>query len=111
MYFESQLSFIKFLYSGQVGDVIVGRVVALENKCWRIDCNSYSNGILQLSYVNLPGGELRRRSEQDERAMREYLAEGDLISVIIQRYFIFSFLRLKFKQFIQMEDYFYIQEI
>ena len=37
-----------------------------------------------LSSVNLPGGELRRRSEEDERMMRHYLQEGDLISAEVQ---------------------------
>ena len=36
---------------------------------------------LLLSSVNLPGGELRRRGIQDELHMRNYLTEGDLISV------------------------------
>ena len=34
--------------------------------------------------MNLVGGELRRRSEQDELAMRKYLVEGDLISAEVQ---------------------------
>jgi len=72
------------VFAGQVGDVIIGRVISVEHKCWKIDCNSFSNATLQLSYVNLPGGELRRRCEDDERAMREYLIEGDLISAEVQ---------------------------
>ena len=36
--------------------------------------------VLQLSSVNLPGGELRRRSAEDELSMRNYLQEGDLVS-------------------------------
>ena len=34
--------------------------------------------------MNLPGGELRRRSAEDELAMRKYLQEGDLISAEVQ---------------------------
>ncbi|MEN2497675.1 MAG: Exosome complex component RRP4 [Marteilia pararefringens] len=71
-------------YNGQIGDIVIGRVVDLESKCWRIDILSHSSATLQLSYVNLPGGEMRRRSEKDERAMRNYLSEGDLISAEIQ---------------------------
>ena len=50
-------------------------------KRWKVDTNSRLNSALMLSAVNLPGGELRRRSAEDELLMREYLAEGDLISV------------------------------
>lgn len=39
---------------------------------------------LLLSAVNLPGGELRRRSVEDEQMMRKYLQEGDLISAEVQ---------------------------
>jgi len=42
---------------------------------------------LQLSSVNLPGGELRRRSAEDELTMRKYLQEGDLISAEVQNLF------------------------
>jgi len=37
--------------------------------------------VLQLSSVNLPGGELRRRSAEDELSMRNYLQEGDLVRI------------------------------
>ena len=49
-----------------------------------MDTNSRLNSILMLSSVNLPGGELRRRSAEDELLMREYLTEGDLISVSLK---------------------------
>ncbi|KAF6124181.1 exosome component 2 [Phyllostomus discolor] len=37
--------------------------------------------------MNLPGGELRRRSAEDELAMRGFLQEGDLISAEVQAVF------------------------
>ncbi len=40
--------------------------------------------VLHLSAVNLPGGEHRRRSAEDELSMRTYLQEGDLISAEVQ---------------------------
>ena len=75
-------------------------MISVEHKCWKIDCNSFSNATLQLSYVNLPGGELRRRCEDDERAMREYLIEGDLISVI------FYYLNSKYCRACFLNDFF-----
>ncbi len=39
---------------------------------------------MALSSVNLPGGELRRRSAEDELSMRRYLQEGDIISAEVR---------------------------
>ena len=58
-------------------------MIQVGQKRWRVDTNSRLNSILMLSSVNLPGGELRRRSAEDELLMREYLTEGDLISVSV----------------------------
>ena len=49
-----------------------------------METNSRLDSMLLLSSVNLPGGELRRRSAEDELAMRSYLQEGDLISAEVQ---------------------------
>ena len=37
------------------GDVVVGRVVEVQDKRWRIDLSSRQDAILMLSSVNLPG--------------------------------------------------------
>lgn len=75
---------MKTRYYGEVGDVVVGRVAEVSQNRWKIDTNSRLNSILMLSSVNLPGGELRRRSAKDELNMREYLQEGDLVSAEVQ---------------------------
>lgn len=75
---------IKTRYIGDVGDVVVGRISAVESSRWRVDVNSTLDGMLPLTSVNLPGGELRRRSEEDERMMRHYFIENDLISAEVQ---------------------------
>ncbi|KFM70498.1 Exosome complex component RRP4, partial [Stegodyphus mimosarum] len=67
-------------YSGEVGDVVVGRIVEVQHKRWSVDVNARLNAILLLTSVNLPGGELRRKTEEDELMMRNYLEVGDLIS-------------------------------
>ncbi|KAE8582695.1 hypothetical protein XENTR_v10020206 [Xenopus tropicalis] len=56
----------------------------VQQKRWKVDTNSRLDSVLILSAVNLPGGELRRRSAKDELAMRDYLQEGDLISAEVQ---------------------------
>ncbi|XP_039288279.1 exosome complex component RRP4-like [Nilaparvata lugens] len=78
---------LKSRYNGEVGDVVVGRIMEVQKKRWKVDTNSRLDAILQLSSVNLPGGELRLRSVEDERMMRKYLSEGDLISAEVQSIF------------------------
>lgn len=72
---------VKCRYQGEIGDVVVGRIVEVQQKRWKVELNSRFNGALLLASVNLPGGELRRKSIEDELAMREYLREGDLVSL------------------------------
>lgn len=75
---------LKTRYNGEIGDVVVGRIVEVQQKRWRVETNSRLDSILALSSVNLPGGELRRRGAEDELSMRKYLQEGDLISAEVQ---------------------------
>lgn len=74
-------------YNGEVGDVVVGRIVEVQHKRWAVDINARLNAILLLSSVNLPGGELRRKTEEDELMMRHHLEVGDLISAEVQSIF------------------------
>ena len=74
----------KTKYQGEIGDVIVGRITEVQQKRWKVEVNARLDAVLPLTSVNLPGGELRRRSAEDELAMRKYLQEGDLISAEVQ---------------------------
>jgi exosome complex component RRP4 len=78
---------LKSRYNGEIGDVVVGRIIEVGQKRWKVDIKAKLDSVLQLSSVNLPGGELRRRCEEDERSMRAYLVEGDLISAEVQNIF------------------------
>ncbi|XP_077161330.1 exosome complex component RRP4 isoform X2 [Paroedura picta] len=78
---------LKTRYNGEVGDVVVGRITEVQQKRWKVETNSRLDSVLLLSSMNLPGGELRRRSAEDELAMRDYLQEGDLISAEVQAVF------------------------
>ncbi|KAL4609407.1 exosome complex component RRP4 [Arapaima gigas] len=78
---------LKTRFNGEVGDVVVGRITEVQLKRWKVETNSRLDSVLLLSSVNLPGGELRRRSVEDELAMRDYLQEGDLISAEVQSVF------------------------
>ncbi|KAL6420455.1 hypothetical protein ACFW04_014446 [Cataglyphis niger] len=79
---------LKARYNGEIGDLIVGRITEVQQKRWKVDVNSKLDAGLLLSSVNLPGGELRRRSTEDEQTMRRYLQEGDLICAEVQSIFI-----------------------
>lgn len=79
---------LKSRYVGEIGDVVVGRVLEVQQKRWKVETNSRLDSALLLSSVNLPGGELRRRSVEDEQMMRKYLQEGDLISAEVQNVYI-----------------------
>jgi len=78
---------LKTRYNGEIGDVIVGRIVEFQQKRWKVETNSRLDSVLALSSVNLPGGELRRRGVEDELSMRKHLVEGDLISAEVQNMF------------------------
>jgi exosome complex component RRP4 len=67
--------------------VIVGRITEVQQKRWKVETNARLDSVLQLSGVNLPGGELRRKTSEDEIMMRKYLKEGDLISAEVQNVF------------------------
>lgn len=75
---------LKSRYVGEIGDVVVARVLEVQQKRWKVDTNSRMDSTLLLSSINLPGGELRRRGVEDEQSMRKFLQEGDLISAEVQ---------------------------
>lgn len=49
---------LKSRYVGEIGDVVVGRVLEVQQRRWKVETNSRLDSVLQLSSVNLPGGEL-----------------------------------------------------
>jgi exosome complex component RRP4 len=49
-----------------------------------IDINSYDNAQLHLNAVKLPEIQ-RRKTEEDERQMRQFLCEGDLVVAEVQQ--------------------------
>lgn len=78
---------LKSRYSPETGDHIVGRIVEVGNKRWKVDIGGKQHAVLMLGSVNLPGGILRRKSESDELQMRSFLKEGDLLNAEVQSLF------------------------
>ncbi|KAI8812604.1 hypothetical protein BJ742DRAFT_673647 [Cladochytrium replicatum] len=74
-------------FTGEIGDVVVGRITELGPKRWKVDINSRQEAILLLSSINLPGGVQRRKSESDELQMQNFFREGHLLSAEIQQFF------------------------
>jgi exosome complex component RRP4 len=86
----------------QVGDLIIGRVLSIQNGKWMIDIsnrssssnnssqqqssmNQYVTGILPLSGVHLPGSIQRVRTANDILEMRQYICENDLVSCEVHK--------------------------
>jgi len=76
---------LKARYHGEVGDVIVGRITEVTQKGWKVDVNGRQDAMLMLSAINLPLGELRRRTTSDELQMRSFFVENDVISAEVQQ--------------------------
>ncbi|TLS28690.1 hypothetical protein PpBr36_01526 [Pyricularia pennisetigena] len=74
-------------YTPEVGDLVVGRIVEVQARRWRVDVGGVQLAALPLSAINLPGGILRKRTETDELQIRSFFAEGDLLVAEVQQLF------------------------
>ncbi|KAG5920843.1 hypothetical protein E4U42_006054 [Claviceps africana] len=72
-------------YTPEIGDLVVGRILEVHPKRWRVDVAASQLAILQISAINLPGGILRKRTETDELQIRSFFAEGDLVVAEVQQ--------------------------
>uniref|UniRef100_A0A0N5BRC3 KH_dom_type_1 domain-containing protein n=1 Tax=Strongyloides papillosus TaxID=174720 RepID=A0A0N5BRC3_STREA len=68
------------VYNGEVGDVVVGRVVEVQQRRWKLDISSRQEALLNFTNFQLPGVKNQRRSLNDELALQSLLVRGDLIS-------------------------------
>lgn len=105
---------LKSRYAGEVGDVLIGRIMEIGNKRWVVDTNSKQDSALMLSSINLPGGIQRRKSENDELQMRSFFSEGEILSVrneLDQTYILFILFRLKFNPFSRTVEFLFTQEV
>lgn len=74
-------------YVGEVGDVVVGRIAEVGQKRWKAEVGGRQDAVLMLSSINLPGGEQRRRTAEDQLNMRQFYVEHDLFSAEVQAFF------------------------
>lgn len=66
-------------YKPEVGDIVVGRVIEVAQKRWRVELNFTQDGVLMLSSMNMPDGSQRRRTSVDELNMRNIFVEHDVV--------------------------------
>jgi len=78
---------LKTRFNGDVGDVVVGRVTAVQGQRWKVDTQARQDSVLLLASIDLPGDVRRRRNEQDKLRMRNFFAENDLISAEVQQFY------------------------
>jgi len=78
---------LRYRYVGDVGDVVVCRVRDVGQKRWKVDVGGRQDAVLMLSSINLPGGEQRRRTAEDQLNMRHFYVEHDLASAEVQAFF------------------------
>lgn len=76
-------------FIGETGDVVVGRILEVQvgQRRWRVKTGARLDSQLLLNHINLPGGELRRKTTEDEMMMRTFFKEGDLIVAEVQSTF------------------------
>ncbi|KZF18997.1 exosome complex exonuclease RRP4 [Xylona heveae TC161] len=74
-------------YTPEIGDLVVGRIVEVQSKRWRVDVAAPLLASLPLSAINLPGGILRKRTSTDELQIRTFFSEGDLLVAEVQSIF------------------------
>jgi exosome complex component RRP4 len=74
-------------YQPEIGDLVVGRIVEVQSKRWKVDISSLQHSALLLSSINLPGGILRKRTSTDELQIRSFFAEGELLVAEVQSLF------------------------
>ncbi|MCJ1445784.1 MAG: exosome non-catalytic core subunit rrp4 [Stictis urceolatum] len=75
---------IRARYTPEIGDLVVGRIVEVQSKRWKVDLSAPLLASLPLSAINLPGGILRRRTTTDELQIRTFFSEGDLLVAEVQ---------------------------
>ncbi|KAK3707845.1 Exosome complex component rrp4 [Vermiconidia calcicola] len=74
-------------YTPEIGDLVIGRIVEVQSRRWKVDVGAPLFATLQLSAINLPGGTLRKRTAVDELQIRQYFSEGGLVVAEVQGLF------------------------
>jgi exosome complex component RRP4 len=71
-------------YTPEIGDLVIGRIIEVQQRRWKVEIAAPLLAQLPLSGINLPGGILRRRTAVDELNIRSFFTEGDLLVAEVQ---------------------------
>ena len=71
-------------YTGSVGDLVVGEIVEVAHRSWKVDVGSTRKATLAITSVTLPDDAQRVRTHEDTLAMRELFKEGDVVVCEVQ---------------------------
>ncbi|KAL1310644.1 hypothetical protein AAFC00_000912 [Neodothiora populina] len=74
-------------YTPEIGDLVIGRIVEVQSRRWKVDVAGALSASLLLSSINLPGGILRKRTSVDELNIRTFFEEGELVVAEVQSLF------------------------
>ncbi|KAK1078870.1 Exosome complex component rrp4 [Friedmanniomyces endolithicus] len=74
-------------YTPEIGDLVIGRIVEVQSRRWKVDVAAPLLAHLPLSSINLPGGVLRKRTSVDELNIRAFFGEGELLVAEVQSLF------------------------
>lgn len=74
-------------YTPEIGDLVIGRIVEVQSRRWKVDVAAPLLANLMLSSINLPGGALRKRTSVDELNVRAFFGEGELLVAEVQSLF------------------------
>ena len=75
---------VKGRYTGSVGDLVVGEIVEVAHRSWKVDIGGIRKATLAITSVTLPDDAQRVRTHEDTRAMREFFTEGDIVVCEVQ---------------------------
>lgn len=71
-------------YTPEIGDLVIGRIVEVQSRRWKVDVAAPLLANLMLSSINLPGGALRKRTSVDELNIRAFFGEGEILVAEVQ---------------------------
>lgn len=77
---------LKTRFNGEIGDVVIGRILEISGNRWKVDIKARQDAILNLSSISLPGGIQRRKTVDDEQEMKSFFKPGDLIVAEVSQF-------------------------
>ena len=72
-------------YTAQIGDLCIGRVVAVSDDRFTVDIGASTAASLLLSQIALPNAVIRRRNQGDSMTIRSFFKENDLLTCEVQK--------------------------